>query len=143
MFDVLKVFYATHYNIAALAILLFLLAIFLFSKKNIPVGLGVLAACLILNVFVFKRTDGKVWTITIDPPAQPAGEYGGYVQPIVEKFSVRGNWSFTDDKGEVHHWCWVETYWDKFANIDLVGALWGGNASKKMQNASESRSDMP
>lgn len=143
MFEVLQIFYKTHYNFAAVSVLLFMLLIFMLSKKNIKVALIALTLLLVFNVFIFKKTDGKAWTIELDaPPAQP--DAYGYVplqEPQTMTFSVKKNWTITDEKGEVHHWCWVDTYWDKFANTDLVAAIWGENSSKKMTKASESHAD--
>lgn len=142
MFEVLKIFYTTHYNFGALSVLLLLLFIFLMTKKNLKVGIIVFAALIAFNVMIFKKTEGRAWTITIDPPETAASNDGyGYEkpQPIKMTFSVHKNWTITDDKGEVHHWCWVDDYWDKFANTDIVAAIWGENSSKKLMKSTESR----
>jgi len=137
MFEVFKVFYTTHYNLGAVSLLLFLLLIFLLTKKNVKVGLVVLALLLVFNVFIFKRTDGKSWTIYLDP--EPSSDPYYQPQPRELTFSVKKNWTITDKDGKTYHWCWLDTYWDEFANTDLVAAIWGENSSKKMMKSSEGR----
>lgn len=140
MFEVLKTFYTTHYNFAALSLLLLLLFIFLMTKKNVRVGIVVLAAFVALNVILFKKTDGKAWTIYIDQPAV-TDIYGQRTTPppLEMTFSAKKNWTITDEKGEVHHWCWFDAAWDRFASTDVVAWIWGENASKKMMKSSETR----
>lgn len=140
MFEVLKQFFSIHYNFAGLSALLLVLFIFLMTKKNVKVGLVVLALFLVLNVFLYKRTEGKVWTLTIDPP-ETTDSYS-YKQPTVMKFSVLKDWTITDDKGETHHWCWVEDYWDRLSNTDIVAIIWGENSGKKLANTSEERTKL-
>lgn len=138
MIDVLKVFYQTHTNLAALSVLLLMLFIFLLTKKNIRFGLVVLAILVAFNVFLYKRTEGKAWTITIEQPA--VADSFGYKttpEPITMTFSAHKNWTITDEQGNVHHWCWVDDTWDKFANTDLVAKIWGENSAKKMTKSSE------
>lgn len=137
MIDVLKTFYTTHFNLGAVSVLLVLLFIFLLTKKNIRAGLVVLVLAIAFNVFIYKKTEGKVWTITIDPPAATDSYYEP--QPITMKFSVHKDWSITNEKGEVFHWCWVDDLWDKFSNTDFVAAIWGENSGKKLMKSSESR----
>jgi hypothetical protein len=139
MIDVLKVFYPTHYNFAALAILLALLLIYLLSKKNFKWGIITLILFLALNISIYKRTDGRAWTITLEPEKTSDPYYTPQAKKMT--FSVHKDWTITDDKGEVHHWCWVEEYWQKFASLDLVAALWGENSSKKMVQATEGRAE--
>lgn len=105
----------------------------------------ILAAIIAMNVAIYKRTEGKSWTITIDPPASATTDSYGYSEtpePIVMTFSVHKNWTITDKQGEVHHWCWVDDYWDKFANTDIVAAIWGSNSSKKLMKSTESRTSI-
>jgi hypothetical protein len=137
MIDVLKVFYPTHYNFAALAVLLALLLIYLLSKKNFKWGIITLVLLLALNIGIYKRTDGKAWTITLEPEKTSDPYYTPQAKKLT--FSVHKNWTITDEKGEVHHWCWVEQYWQEFASIDLVAKLWGENSSKKMVQSTEGR----
>ena len=137
MIDVLKVFYPTHYNFAALAVLLALLFIYLLSKKNFKWGIITLILLLALNIGIYKRTNGKTWTITLEPEKTSDPYYTPQAKKLT--FSVHKNWTITDDKGEVHHWCWVEQYWQEFASIDLVAKLWGENSSKKMVQSTEGR----
>lgn len=142
MIDVLKLFYTTHYNLGALAVLMLFLLIFLLSKKNFKFGIIVLALFIAYNVGIYKRTEGKAWTIEIDPPATESAGYDSYStpQPIKMTFSATPEkWTITDDKGVTHHWCWVDEMWDKFANTDLVAKIWGENSSKKLMKSTESR----
>jgi hypothetical protein len=139
MIDVLKVFYPTHYNFAALAVLLALLFIYLLSKKNFKWGIITLILLLALNIGIYKRTNGKTWTITLEPEKTSDPYYTPQAKKMT--FSVHKDWTITDDKGEVHHWCWVEEYWQKFASLDLVAALWGENSSKKMVQSTEGRAE--
>ena len=67
MIEVFKVFYPTHYNFAALSILLLLLLIYLLTKKNFKWGIITLVLFLAFNIFLYKRTEGKAWNITIEP----------------------------------------------------------------------------
>ena len=142
MIDVLKLFYTTHYNLGAVAILLLMLLIFFLSKKNFKGAIIVGVLLIVYNVGIYKRTEGKSWTIEIDPPAATQNEYGSYseAQPIKMTFTATPEkWTITDSKGETHHWCWVDAMWDKFANTDLVAKIWGENSSKKMMKSTESR----
>lgn len=136
MFDVLSVFYTTHYNFAILSILLVITIIWLLTKKNYKWTIIFLVVLLAFNIAIFKRTEGKSWTITIEAEKQ------GSEQQVESKkytFSASKNWTITDSKGETLHWCWVEDWWEKFASMDLIAAIWGDNKSKKMMQASEER----
>ncbi len=139
MIEVFKVFYPTHYNFAAVTILLVLLLIYLLSKKNFKWSIITLILLVAFNVFIYKRTEGKAWTITLEPEKSSDPYYTPQAKKLT--FSVKKNWTITDEKGEVHHWCWVEEYWQKFASMDLVAALWGENSSKKMVQSTESRAE--
>ncbi len=136
MIEVLKVFYPYHYNIGILSALLVMLLIFLLTKKNYKWSIITLIIVVALNIAVYKRTEGRSWTITLEPEKTS----DPFVTPEVKKmtFSVHKDWTITDEKGEVHHWCWVEEYMQEFASVDLVAALWGENSSKKLVQASES-----
>lgn len=139
MIEVFKIFYPTHYNFAALSVLLVLLLIYLLSKKNFKWSIITLILLVAFNVFIYKRTEGKAWTITLEPEKSSDPYYTPQAKKLT--FSVKKNWTITDEKGEVHHWCWVEEYWQKFASLDLVAALWGENSSKKMVQSTESRAE--
>lgn len=139
MIEVFKVFYPTHYNFAAVTILLVLLLIYLLSKKNFKWSIITLILLVAFNVFIYKRTEGRTWTITVEPEKSSDPYYTPQVKKMT--FSVKKDWTITDEKGEVHHWCWVEDYWQKFASMDLVATLWGENSSKKMVQSSEGRVD--
>ena len=52
MIEVFKVFYPTHYNFAALSILLVLLVIYLLTKKNFKWTLIFLALLIAFNVTI-------------------------------------------------------------------------------------------
>ena len=139
MIDVLKAFYSIHYNFAALSILLLLLDIFLLSKKNFKWAIIFTAILIAFNVFLYKRTEGKSWTIYLPP--EETGDSFFKPQPKEMTFSVHKDWVIVDEKGEKHHWCWVDDYWDKFSNTDVVAWIWGENASKKMMKSSETRAN--
>ncbi|MBQ3715821.1 MAG: hypothetical protein II892_09635 [Fibrobacter sp.] len=137
MFEVLSVFYPTHYNFAALSILLTITIIWLLTKKNYRWTLILLVILVAFNIAIYKRTEGKTWTISFDEETSESSE----VQegPKTYTFSAHKNWTITDEKGKTHHWCWVEDWWAEFSSIDLVSAIWGDNKSKKMMKASEQR----
>lgn len=136
MFDILSVFYPTHYNFAILSILLVITIIWLLTKKNYKWSIIFLVVLLAFNIAIFKRTEGKSWTITVDDDQK-----GSEMQSEGKKytFSAMKNWTITDEKGTTYHWCWVEDWWEKFASMDLISAIWGDNKSKKMMKASEER----
>lgn len=139
MLDVFKVFYPQHYNLAAVGVLLLLIMIFLFSKKNVKVGLIFLLLFLVFNVFIYKKTANKAWTITVQPDESAQTYDDGFTrEPEKITFSVQ-NWVVTDEKGNTHHWCWVEDIWEVISNTDIVAAIWGENASKKVQKSTETR----
>ncbi|MBO7513192.1 hypothetical protein [Fibrobacter sp. UWB10] len=144
MIDILKLFYTTHYNLGALAILFVFLLIFFLTKKNYKGAIIVVIILIVYNVGIYKRTEGKSWTIEIDPPAATPNEYGTYnePEPIKMTFSATPEkWTITDSKGETHHWCWLDALWDQFANTDIVAWIWGENASKKMMKSTETRAN--
>lgn len=136
MFQVLSVFYPTHYNFGVLCILLVILIIWLLTKKNYKWSLIILVVLLAINIAVFKRTDGKSWTITIEGDKNSSE---AQIETQKYTFSAEKNWTITDSKGQVHHWCWVEDWWEKFSSLDLVASIWGDNKSKKMMKATEER----
>jgi len=139
MIEVLKVFYPTHYNFGAVCILLVMLLIYLLTKKNYKWSIITFILLLAFNIGIYKRTVDREWTITLEP--EPSSDPYYTPQPKTMTFSVKHNWTITDEKGQVHHWCWVEEYWQKFASMDLVAALWGENSSKKMVKSSEKHAD--
>ena len=144
MIDVLKLFYTTHYNLGAVAILLLMLLIFFLSKKNFKGAIIVGVLLIVYNVGIYKRTEGKSWTIEIDPPEAASNGYDSFSkpQPIKMTFSATPEkWTITDSKGETHHWCWLDAAWDKVANTDVVAWIWGENSSKKMMKSTESRAN--
>ena len=57
MIDILKLFYTTHYNLGAFAILLLLLLIFFLSKKNFKGAIIVGILLIAYNVGIYKRTE--------------------------------------------------------------------------------------
>ena len=132
MIDVFKAFYSVHYNFAAVSVLLLALVIFLLTKKNYKWTIIITAVLVAFNVLIYKKTAGKAWTITIEPEEESSNSF------YKMTFSTTKDWTIKDDKGVVHHWCWVDSYWDQFASMDLVAWIWGENASKKMMKATES-----
>lgn len=139
MLEVFKVFYPTHYNLAAVSVLLLLITIFLLTKKNLKVAPIFFVLLLVLNVFIYKKTNGRAWTITVEPDsAEKTYDDGFQKEPEKITFSV-ANWEVTDEKGKKHHWCWVEDIWETISNTDVVAAIWGENAGKKVKTSTESR----
>lgn len=138
MVDVLKVFYAYHYNFAAVSVLLLLILIFLLSKKNFKAAPIVLVMLVALNIGFYKKTFNKAWTLETEPEKIDDGYANSYAEPKRYTFSTH-NWIVVTDKGEKLHWCWVENLEQKIVNTDLVGLIWGSNASKKVVQATESR----
>lgn len=136
MFEVLNVFYSIHYNFAILSILLAITVIWLLTKKNYKWTIIFLVVLVAFNTAIFKRTDGKSWTISLE-----SAKDSSQTEVVSKKytFSAAKNWTITDSKGEVHHWCWVEDWGAKISSMDLVAVIWGENKSKKMVQASEER----
>ncbi len=140
MIDVFKAFYSIHYNFAAVSVLLLALIIFLLTKKNYKWTIIFTALLVVFNVFIYKKTAGKSWTIELEPEEKTSNSF--YKPEAVKMtFSTTKDWTIKDDKGVVHHWCWVDTYWDKFASMDLVAWIWGENSSKKMMKATENHAE--
>ena len=140
MIDVLKAFYSVHYNFGLLAIIILLLAIFLLTKKIYIFAAITVAIVLVMNIVLYKMTDGKSWTIEA---AVDKNEFGTEYKADPMTFSVEKNWvneqGIIVDRGDtIHHWCWVDQLWENFSETDIIGALWGENKSKKMIKASES-----
>lgn len=131
MIDVMKAFYSVHYNFAALSILILLLLIFFLTRKNFKGAIIALVVIIALNLAIYKRTDGRVWTLedTTD---------GTVIQFAAA--SDRYPWVAEDEKtGEILHWCWFEDYWDAFASISLVDKLWGSKQVESARKSSENR----
>ncbi|MBQ3720226.1 MAG: hypothetical protein II850_04430 [Fibrobacter sp.] len=143
MVDVLKAFYSVHYNFGILAIIILLVGIF-FATKKMWIFLAItVAVVLVMNVVLYKMTDGKSWTIEA---AVVKNAYGTEYKADPMTFSVQKNWVSKEgivvDRGDtIHHWCWVDQLWEEFSQTDVIGALWGENKSKKMIKASESHGE--
>ena len=143
MIDVLKAFYSVHYNFGILAIIILLLGIFFATKKMWIFTAITVLVVLVLNIALYKMTDGKSWTIE---GAVVKNQYGSEYKADPMTFSVNKNWvneeGIVVDRGDtVHHWCWVDQMWENFSETDVIGALWGENKSKKMIKASESHGE--
>lgn len=139
MIDVLKIFYPFHYNFAAFSVLLVIIIIWLLTKKNYKWTLITAAVLVAFNIAIYMRTEGKTWTI-IEVNDPVTDNYGNVTETKTSyTFSVHDQWTVTDENGTVHHWCWVEDYWQRFSGFDVISAIWGENASKKMIQSSEDR----
>lgn len=136
MIEIFKVFYTVHYNFAALSLLLLLLVIFLLTKKNFKWSLIFLAVIVAINVFIWQRTNGKVWSVTETPEQTDAWNTP---IPVTYKFYAPDQWTVKTENGEEKHWCWVETYKEKFLSFDFVDRLWGTKEAKKLRETSEER----
>lgn len=143
MIDVLKAFYSVHYNFGILAIIILLLGIFFATKKMWIFTAITVLVVLVLNIALYKMTDGKSWTLEA---AVVKDQFGMEKKGDPMTFSVSKNWvneqGIIVDRGDtIHHWCWVDQLWENFSETDVIGALWGENKSKKMIKASESHAD--
>lgn len=125
MFEVLKQFYSVHYNVGAFIILLVFTLIYMLSKKNHKGSIIISAIIIALNVFVYKKTVDRVWILTENEKTM--------------RFSVHQDWTITDENGELHHWCWLDEWWDRIASTDLVGTLWGSKQVNSYRKTSEER----
>ena len=125
MFEVLKQFYSVHYNVGAFIILLVFTLIYMLSKKNHKGSIIISAIIIALNVFVYKKTVNRVWILTENEKTM--------------RFSVHQDWTITDENGELHHWCWLDEWWDRIASTDLVGTLWGSKQVNSYRKTSEER----
>ena len=119
MIDIFKAFYSVHYNFGAFSLLILLLIIFLLTKKNFKWSLIFLAIVIAFNVFIWQRTAGKVWTITDAPDT--SNEWAA--APATHRFSAPDHWIEEGENGEKLHWCWVETYMEKFLSYAFVDKL--------------------
>jgi len=129
MYEVLKLFYSVHYNVGAVCILILFGIIFVLTKKNYRTALILGVILIAINVFVYKKTIDRVWTLT-------EGER-------TWKFSIEKDWTITEIVDEkdtvVHHWCWLDQWWENIASTDLVGTLWGTKQVDKYRKTSEER----
>ena len=129
MYDVLKLFYTVHYNVGAVCVLIIFGIIFVLTKKNYRTALILGVILIAINVFVYKKTIDRVWTLT-------EGERSW-------KFSIEKDWTLTEIVDEkdtvVRHWCWLDQWWDNIASTDLVGTLWGTKQVENYRKTSEER----
>lgn len=129
MYEVLKLFYTVHYNVGAVCILILFGIIFVLTKKNYRTALILGVILVVINVYVYKKTIDRVWTLT-------EGERSW-------KFSIEKDWTITEVVDEkdtvVYHWCWLDQWWDNIASTDLVGTLWGTKQVDKYRKTSEER----
>lgn len=131
MIDIMKAFYSVHYNFAALSILIILLIIFFITKKNYKGVIIAVVVVVALNLAIYKRTDGRIWTLEDTST-------GMVIQFAAA--SERYPWTYEDEKtGEILHWCWFEDYWEAFASISLVDKLWGSKQAESARKSSENR----
>lgn len=150
-------FYSVHYNIGAVALLIFIVAILLFSKSNIKGGLITLALFVGLNVFCFKQTDGMSWTREFYASDEVPKTMFLYekvnkdIKNIEFRDTLKTAFAISDKTPWVLktqsqnanmgylHWCWVDDWWERFTQTDLVAFIWGENAGKKIRGSSETR----
>ena len=138
MFEIFKAFYPVHYNFGAFALLLLLFVIFLLTKKNFKWAIIFIIVDIAFNVFIYHKTAHRVWIITETPAAQNEWDTPA---PKTYKFSAPDNWVIEGENGPQLHWCWVETWAEKFLSFDFVDRLWGTNKAKQLRGASEERLD--
>ncbi|HHX15153.1 MAG TPA: hypothetical protein GX724_03205 [Fibrobacter sp.] len=127
MIEVLKQFYSVHYNVGALCVLVFMGLFFVLTKKNYRTALILAVILTAFNIFIYNKTANRVWTLT-------EGEQ-------TWKFSVLKDWTIKDEKGVVHHWCWLDEWWYQISKTDLVGKLWGTKEVESYRKTSEERMD--
>lgn len=155
--NTLLTFYSVHQNVGALALLILLLVLFLVTKKNYKLCIPVVILFFVLNIFCFKLTDGKTWTRTFYasddvPKAMLIYEKRVDSIPVIEfKDTLEVSFAVSDKTPWVVktqaqnasvrllHWCWLDDYWEKFSQTDLVAAIWGENSGKKIRGSSEAR----
>lgn len=125
MFEVLKLFYSVHYNIGALCVLVLMGLIFVLTKKNYRTALILAVILTAFNLFIYNKTVDRVWTITEGDQTR--------------QYSIAKDWTFKDEKGVVHHWCWLDELWYQFSETDLVSKLWGSKEVVKSRKTSEER----
>jgi hypothetical protein len=147
-------FYMVHYNIGAVALLLLLVSLFLIIKKNYKFTIVFLAVFIVLNLFVHSKTANKQWTREFYRTDEVVS-YPVWNQFDKEKRKIAINdttkitfavknpdhpWvSYSESGDTLRHWCWVDEWWEKFSQTDLVAWIWGENAGKKVRGSSEER----
>lgn len=147
-------FYLVHYNIGALVILIFITALFLLMKKNFKFTIIFLGFFIALNLVIHTKTANKQWTAEfyrtdeiINYPIWNKFDKERRVIAINDTnkltFAIRNPdhpWvSYSESGDTLRHWCWVDEWWNRVSNYDLVEKVWGGDATKKMRKSSEDR----
>lgn len=147
-------FYMVHYNIGALVILIFITALFLLMKKNFKFTIIFLGFFIALNLVIHTKTANKQWTREFYRTDEIT-EYPVWNKFDKEKrvivindtnkitFAVNNPdhpWvSYSESGDTLRHWCWVDEWWEKVSQTDLVAWIWGENAGKKVRGSSEER----
>lgn len=160
MIDILKTFYTVHYNLGAVVALMLLVIIGMLLKKNFK-GVIIFTILIVIQVaFVYHKTNNKIWTrqffVSDEYEKHALWEklhhkdmmYIDFRDSITLTFSTLNNEKFpwvlkdTDVKSDkMFHWCWVEDYWEKFAQTSLVDKLWGTEKATDIRGSSEERMD--
>lgn len=155
--NTLFTFFSVHQNIMALAILFLIVGIWLITKKNYKMFIPVILIFFGLCIGCYQLTEGKTWTrefYSTDelPKTMIIYEQFNDSIPLIEhKDTLKVTFGIGDKtpwvvqkldqnaNKQLLHWCWVDDYWEKFGQTDLVAWIWGENAGKKVRGSSESR----
>lgn len=147
-------FYTIHYNLGLIVFLLVILGAFFAIKKNFKGMLVMLALLIVFNVFNYNKTKDKTWT-RVFYSTDEIVKYPLWDKLDKEKikfhqldtmelsFAAKSKdnpWVVYSETGDtLRHWCWVDEWWEKFSQTDVVAWIWGENAGKKVRGSSESR----
>lgn len=147
-------FYMVHYNIGAFVILIFLLSMFLLFKKNYKFTIIFLAFFIALNLVIHGKTANKSWTRefykTDELVSYPVWNKFDKERKVVAlndttkiTFAVKDlehPWvSYSESGDTLRHWCWVDEWWEKVSQTDLVAWIWNEPANKKVRGSTEAR----
>lgn len=149
-------FYLVHYNFGALAILIFVFAMFLLMKKNYKFTIIFLVFFIAFNLVIHSKTAHKQWTRefyrtdeVVDYPVWNKFDKEKRVITIndTNKITFAADskdypWvSYSETGDTLRHWCWFDEWWEVVSQTDLVAWIWGENSGKKIRGSSEKRMD--
>jgi hypothetical protein len=127
---------------------------FLLLKKNYKFTIIFLGFFIALNLIIHVKTANKQWTAEfyrtdeiVNYPLWNKYDKERRVIAINDTnkltFAIRNPdhpWvSYSESGDTLRHWCWVDEWWNRVSNYDLVEKVWGGDATKKMRKSSEDR----
>lgn len=147
-------FYLVHYNFGALAILIFVFALFLLFKKNYKFTIIFLVFFIAMNLIIHSKTANKQWTAefyrTDEVENYPVWNKFDKEKRVITindtnniTFATRSKdypWVAYSETGDtMRHWCWFDAWWNKVSETDLVAMLWNEPANKKVRGSTEAR----